>query len=233
MKGNGAMSGIYAFSVWIMRFSSINILWFLINLPIVFILINILYLKQMEYLIVLLIPLIVLLPGLFFPATTAMFASTRSWVINEDEQSLIKPYLRYFKENFKNSFLGGILVTGLWFILGIDFYYFSEINSVLMYSFILFGVLLYVFTINFFSTLVHYNMKLLSILKYTLLATIGSPLLSFSVLISNGAIIYISVTNFSFLIPFFTGSLIAFLSFSAFYRMFLNSIKKQSQDADK
>lgn len=229
MQKNGLMGGIFFLCMWIMRFSITNILWFLFNLPIVFILISILYLEQIGNLTILLISLIVLMPVLFFPTTTAMYSCAREWLIKDEGNSLIKSYLNYFKENYKKSFLGGILLTALWAIWGIDLYYFSKEQSILMYSFIPLGILLYVYTINFFSIVVHYEMKLFSLLKKTLIVTIGSPILFFTVLISNG-IIYLSVTNLLFLIPFFAGSFIAFLSFSGFYRLFLNLTKKVNRN---
>ena len=81
------MGGLYAISEWIMKFSLINLLWILFNIPIVFLLLNLLFIEQIEELPLILIPLILLMPILFFPATTAMFAMVRGWIIKDEDST--------------------------------------------------------------------------------------------------------------------------------------------------
>jgi len=224
MKGaSDMMGGLYRLCEWIMRFSVINLLWIVFNIPIAFIVVNILFVKQTGIIVFLLIPLLILLPLLFFPATTAMFASARNLVMKEEGVS-IRQYWRYFKENYTRSLLGGLVLTVVWTIWAVDYYYFSKANIILLGIFLILGIVLFVFTINFFSILSHYHMKLLPAMKNSFLITMGSPLLFFTVLISNSIILYFSLFVFKFLLPFFTGSLIAYLSFSAFYRYYLKVI---------
>ena len=224
MKGaSDMMGGLYRLCEWIMRFSVINLLWIVFNIPIAFIVVNILFVKQTGIIVFLLIPLLILLPLLFFPATTAMFASARNLVMKEEGVS-IRQYWRYFKENYTRSLLGGLVLTVIWTIWAVDYYYFSKENIILLGIFLILGIVLFVFTINFFSILSHYHMKLLPAMKNSFLITMGSPLLFFTVLISNSIILYFSLFVFKFLLPFFTGSLIAYLSFSAFYRYYLKVI---------
>jgi uncharacterized membrane protein YesL len=224
MKGaSDMMGGLYRLCEWIMRFSVINLLWIVFNIPIAFIVVNILFVKQTGIIVFLLIPLLILLPLLFFPATTAMFASARNLVMKEEGVS-IRQYWRYFKENYTRSLLGGLVLTVVWTIWAVDYYYFSKENIILLGIFLILGIVLFVFTINFFSILSHYHMKLLPAMKNSFLITMGSPLLFFTVLISNSIILYFSLFVFKFLLPFFTGSLIAYLSFSAFYRYYLKVI---------
>lgn len=221
MKGtSGVMGGFYHLCEWVMRFTVINLLWLVFNLPIVFIVLNILFIKQKEVLAFLLVPLIILLPLLFFPATTAMFASARDWVI-KDEGTSIREYWQYYKGNYKKSLLGGLVLTGAWTIWAIDYYFFSQENTIMMGIFLIMGLVLFVFTINFFSVISHYHLKLLPALKNTFLITMGSPKLFLTILISSSIIIFFSLNVFQFLFLFFTGSLIAYLSFSAFYRIYL------------
>ncbi|MFZ3576841.1 YesL family protein [Virgibacillus sp. DJP39] len=216
----GIMGGLYGVSEWISRFAVVNLLWLLLNLPLVLIVVNIMWGKQ-EGAAFLMVPLISLMPLLFFPATSAMFASARDWVLSKDSSSITKAYFRYYKENYKKSLLGGMLLTGLWLIWGIDYYYFKDESVLFMFSFLMMGVVLFVYTINFFSIIVHYELKLRSMLKKSLIITIGSPILFLTVAIASGVILYVSVNGPLFLIPFFTGSLISFVSFSAFYRLYI------------
>jgi uncharacterized membrane protein YesL len=220
---SGMMGGLYRLCDWFMRFSVGNLLWMVFNIPIVFILFNILYVEQKGVQFFLLVPLIILLPILFFPATTAMFASARDWVI-KDESTSLKLYWRYYKENYIKSLMGGLVLTAVWTIWAVDFYYFSKDNAILMGIFLFLGMVLFVFSINFFTVISHYRLNLLTAFKKTLLITIGSPVLFLTILISSSILLYISLNVFWFLLPFFTGALIAYLSFSAFYRYYLKVI---------
>jgi len=224
----GFMGGLYAISEWIMKFSMINLFWILFNIPIVFLLLNLLFIEQKEALPFLLIPIILLMPILFFPATIPMFGMVRGWISKDEGSShLFKSYWGYYKENYKRSALIGLILTLAWMIWAADVYYFfNDNNSIMMFLFMIMGIILYVFSINLFSVTVHYHMKLFTALKNTLLLTIGSPVLFIAVAISSGVVLYISLNVFRFFLPFLTGSLIAFLSFSAFYRNHLNSIEK-------
>lgn len=217
----GAMGGLFVVSEWVMRFSVVNLLWVFFNFPLVILVLNLLFADQTGGWMLYLIPLSVLAPFLFFPATAAMFASVREWILQKEGTSLIKSYWKYYKENYKQSMKAGFLLTIIWVIWIVDYYYLSQTNVIFMFVFLILGIVLFVGTINFFSILAHYQMNLRAILRNTLLITIGSPVLLLTVAIGSGIILYGSVNGPLFLIPFFSGALIAFLSFSAFYRLYV------------
>src|SRR5690625_871796 len=164
---------------------------------------------------------------MFFPATTVMFALARELILNQEQDSLIKTYLRFYKENYKKSVFGGFIITGMWVIWIVNFYYVKDVSTILMFAVLILGLVLYVFTIHFFSVSVHYHEKLLILIRNAFLLTVGSPVLFFVILITNGLLFYISLNGFIMFVPFFTGSLIAFISFSAFYRLYLNVMEKK------
>ncbi|SDI80119.1 YesL family protein [Alteribacillus bidgolensis] len=226
MRG-GLLGGLYQVSEWVSRFAVINLLWLIFNLPIVFVIISMLFAEHTGEVFILTIPLIVLSPFLFFPATAAMFASVRDWVIKKDYISLMKSFWNYYKENYKRSLLGGFILTGLWITWAVEYYYLSEVSVPLMFTFMIMGMVLFVYSINFFSMMAHYHLKLRTLLKKTFIITIGSPVLFLTVLLGSSLIIYVSVNGPLFFIPFFTGSLAAFISFSAFYRLYLKLAEKQ------
>ena len=72
------------------------------------------------------------MPLLFFPATTAMFASVRQWVMQGTISPLLKSYWGYYKENYKKSFLGGLILTAAWAVLIADYYYFVNKSTLLI-----------------------------------------------------------------------------------------------------
>lgn len=226
---NGFMGGLYGVSEWIMRFTIVNLLWVVFNFPIAFLFVNVFVTDQPVEWFILLIPIVILVPFLFFPATAAMFASARDWILEKEGHSLVKSYWHYYKENYKKSLLAGMLFTSLWVIWLVDYYYLSQTNEILLFVFIILGIVLFVININFFSILVHYEMKLFTMLKNALLITLGSPVLLLTVAIGSGIILYGSLNGPIFLIPFLSGSLTAFLSFSAFYRLYIKLTQQEEK----
>lgn len=218
---NNIMGGLYTVSEWVMRFSVINLLWLLFNLPVVFSAGNLLLAEGQGEMILFATMTAVFAPFVFFPATAAMFASARDWIIENEGPSIFVSYVNYYKQNYKKSLLGGFIITGLWVILIVDFIFLKDFSMILAFVFIVFGLVLYVITMNFFSVNAHYDMKLRVLLKNAFFITVGSPVLLLAVLLSGLVMLYVSIKGPLFLLLFFSGSLIAFLSFSAFYRLYL------------
>lgn len=218
---NNIMSGMYTVSEWIMRFAVINLLWLLFNLPVAFSTVNLLLADGQIERIVFAIMAAVFAPFVFFPATAAMFASARDWVLENEGTTLFRSYVSYYKQNYRKSLLAGFLFTGLWVVLTVDFIYLKDFSMILAFVFIVFGMILYVITMNYFSVNAHYEMKLRVLLKNAVLITFASPVLLLAVLVSGLILLYASIKGPLFLLLFFTGSLVAFLSFSAFYRLYL------------
>ncbi|WP_112180626.1 YesL family protein [Paraliobacillus zengyii] len=221
---NTMMSGLFRITEWIMRFSVVNLLWLAFNLPIVLLLVSAIY-TEGAFPYFFYIPIIILAPFLFFPATTAMFAMVRDWIMEQEQKSLISSYWKYYQTNYKNSLISGLVLTLIWTVLIVDFYFFQQTNVILFFTFILFGIVLYVYTLIFFAVLVHYDIALKAVFKNSFLLTLGSPILFLAVLVTSVIILYVSINGLLFLFLFFTGSLIAFITFSAFYRLYMNLSK--------
>ncbi|WP_245807692.1 YesL family protein [Halobacillus massiliensis] len=219
----GLIGGLFGVSEWIMKFSLGNLQWTLFNLPIGLLLLSLLSLESSGLAFYILLPLGLLTPFIFFPATAALFAKAREWVKKDEELNREQSYFSYYKENYLKSMIGGVIFLILWSVLIADVYYFSTRNSVLMNVFLIMGILLYVWTINFLCVLVQYDMKLIKVMKQSFVITIGSPILFAAIVICSGIILLISLYVFPLIIPIFTGSIIAFLSFSAFYRVYLKA----------
>lgn len=221
MEPRGLMGGFYRISEWIMRLSVINLLWILCSIPFVFVAATLFLSTGMEMteqealsqVYTSLILMAIIAPFTLFPATAAMFAVARKWVTGEVDVALFKTYFRSYKENYKQSMIGGIVYTLLFAVMIVDFIVYREQLNILSYIFIAFLVLLGVSLFNFFSMLVHYHMKTFQLLKNSILITIGKPFRSLSTAIMCGLVVYISVFHFTFLIPFFMGSIIAYLAY--------------------
>lgn len=236
MEPRGLMGGFYRISEWIMRLSVINLLWLICSIP--FVLVALLMLfpgvelpeeQVLSHLTTSLILMGIVAPFTLFPATAAMFAVARKWVMGEVDVPLFKTFFRSYKENYKQAMLGGILYTILFIVLIVDFFVYREQLNVLSYIFIAFLILLGVSVFNFFSMLVHYHMKTFQLLKNAVLITIGKPFRSLSTAVMCGVVVYVSFFVFTFLIPFFMGSIIAYLSFWNFNIIYM----KLQEQAEK
>jgi uncharacterized membrane protein YesL len=91
----GLMGGLYRACEWIMRFFVTNVLWLLFNLPIVFFVLNLLLAETINAVAVSMLPIAILVPFVFFPATTAMFAVVRKWIMKQPDIPIVRSFLKY------------------------------------------------------------------------------------------------------------------------------------------
>ena len=146
--------------------------------------------------------------------------------MGEVDAPLLRTFFRNYKESYVQSMVGGILYVALFAILIVDFrVYLVKLESLqlISYLFIALIALLAVSLFNFFSMVVHYHMKTLQLLKNALLLTIGRPFRSLSTAIMCGFVVYISFSSpkLMFLVPFFTGSIVAAIAFWNFYAIYM------------
>jgi uncharacterized membrane protein YesL len=189
MEPRGLMGGFYRISEWIMRLAVINLLWIICSLPAIFILFMALFglnpedVETYGLLPLITLPMIVLAvltPFTVFPATAAMFTVARKWVTGEADVGLFKTFFRGYKENYKQSMIGGLLYTVLFAVLAVNFLFYRDQFSIISYIFLAFLALIIASLFNFFSMLVHYHMKTFQLIKNALLITIGKPFRSLS-----------------------------------------------------
>src|SRR5690625_4717396 len=242
MRANGLMGSLYHISEWVMRFLVTNLLWLIFNLPIVYLAVHLIIVENISELVMVTITIAVLMPFIFFPATVAMFAVTRKWVMKEIDIPIIRSFWNYYKENYLRSMLVDLILSMIWIIYVLDYYYFMLLISesftytlffFLSFLFLIVLVFLVAFTFNFISFTVHIHERLVMSLKDTLIFTIGSPLISLSISVVNAFIVYISFSVYTFLIPFFMGSLIAFVSFTFFNLIYLKVTSLQKDNASE
>lgn len=239
MEFRGIMGGFYRISEWIMRLSVINVLWVICAIPFFLLLfMGYIALQQSESLDQLLSTLIlvaIVSPFTIFPSTAAMFTVARKWLTGEEDAPLFKTFFRGYKENFKQSVLGGLIYVLIAAILYTNFKFYGNQTGtlgVLRFLVLTLTVLMTVSFFHFFSIMSHLHMKLLQIIKNSLLISIGHPIRSISMIACNFVVIYFSLM-YTFLIPFFMGSLIAIISFWHFNHIFGRLQMKQQELAEK
>jgi uncharacterized membrane protein YesL len=222
MRTEGLFGGLYIITEWATRLAVTNLLWLFFNIPIIFVALNLLITDTNGEFIFFSAIIMILLPFFFFPATTAMFALVRRWILNEVDIPLVRSFWKYYKENYVRSMLGGFVIVLIWAILLIDYFYFVNfVNDLLKYFFYALFFFVAMFTIHFFSNTVHFQTKLLTSLKNALYMTLKNPIISLIVTLMNIILVVISLKIAPFLILFFTGSIITCISFFAFFKVSL------------
>lgn len=234
MELKGFMGGFYRLLEWVMRLSVINVLWVVFSFPVFLFGLTVLISMQSneEAVTPLLFLMVIMMPFLLFPSTTAMFSVVRKWIMGDIDVPLFKTFLKGYKENYVQSMLGGLLFLLFGALMYANFWFYAnqESNlSLLSYLFITLSVILSGAIVHFFSILVHFHMKFWQLIKNALLVTVSHPFTSISIIIVNGTIIYISLVWLTFLIPFFMGTLMAVFSFWSFHRIYHRMQVKQAE----
>jgi len=228
----GLMGGFYRISEWIMRLSVTNVLWIVTAFPVFFFVLNLFVAENEAQVQAFLLAIAVLSPFTLFPSTSAMFALARKWVTGDGDVPLLKTFFRSYKENYLQSMLGGLFFMVLLAVLFFNFRFYAAQTGyagLLAYLFIALTVMGFLAMFNFFCIVVHLHMKTLQLLKNALLITIGQPIRTLLIGVSNAFVLYVSITQFTFLLPFFTGSLIAAVTFWHFHNGFRKIMTKQEE----
>ncbi|MDO3410904.1 DUF624 domain-containing protein [Saccharibacillus sp. CPCC 101409] len=225
MEFRGLTGGIYRLTEWIMRLSGTNILWVICSLPFLFIV----YMRlaiQPEFVneaLTLNWALGILAPVTLFPATSAMFTVVRKWVMGEPDVKIMRTFFRGYKDNYKQSLVGGIFYTILFVVMYVDItVYMVQFRNLQLFGILMLilMILLFVSLFNFFSMVTHYHMKIGGILKNAILLTLLRPFRVFSTLLGAVAVLYIG-WRMPVLYFFFAGSIMAWFAFFNFYATFL------------
>lgn len=148
----------------------------------------------------------------FIPATVALFAIVRKWVMRDTDVSIFTTFWKIFRQEFlKSSMLGGSLLL-IGYILYIDFLYLPSDG---LFALVRFGLmvvaLLYIIVLLYiFPLFVHYEWKNRLYIKYALVLGASHPHYTLLMIIGIGIVYYASV-NIPGIIPFFSISLLAYI----------------------
>ncbi|MCR2822479.1 YesL family protein [Lederbergia panacisoli] len=140
--------GFYRFLEKFTNFFFLNLLWFIMCIPIITI----------------------------FPATAAMFGVVRQWVQKKDS-GVFKPFFSLFKENFLQSFLLGLVWFAFALMFYFNFmitWQMSGTVKVVMVSALSFICLFFLMTTVFlFPVMVHYKTRFTILIKNSFLFSIS------------------------------------------------------------
>ncbi|WP_175495409.1 DUF624 domain-containing protein [Gracilibacillus orientalis] len=222
MQYAGLMGRFYVIADWVYKFSFANIIWLVFNIPIIFVLFNLLLADEIAVILVLFAMMLWLSPFVFFPSTIALFSVVNQFIKNE-EVKLLSDFWGYYRGNYKKSMKIGAICTIFWAILIIDFFYVLELgNVVLTYVFIVLGFFALVYNLHIFSAAVNIDSKVRSLLKQVAIIMFGHPILSMSLGLLSLAFFYLITQWLTFLFPLFFGSILVFLSLLVFIKSYTN-----------
>ncbi|UOE93581.1 DUF624 domain-containing protein [Alkalihalobacillus sp. LMS39] len=188
---------------WFVRFTYINLLWILFSV----------------------------LGGIIFgfmPATAAMFAVMRKWLLGEREKSLFPQFFSYYKKDFLKLnglglillLIGSVLYVNFSFLITID----SVLSFILLIGIVILSFLYVVVVIHFFPIFVHFQMPLFQYLNMALTIGLFQPFRTLSYILTTFILIYL-LLSFPGALPFLSGSILAFIVMSSS----LTSFKKMEQ----
>jgi uncharacterized membrane protein YesL len=227
LEFKGTMGGIYKLTEWITRIAYTNILWLLCSSPFLFILTTKLMLGNVtananDHLIINWV-MGVLAPFTLFPAISALFAVVRKWVMGDTDVPIFKTFFKGYKDNYRQSMVGGIFYTLLFVIMWVDYkVYMTQFENLQLVGgiMLILLIILFVSMFNFFSMVVHYHMGIFLIIKNAVLLTIIRPFRMISTVLGCGLLLFFGF-KYPALVMFFIISLIAYWTFFNFYGSFL------------
>ncbi|MCP3764821.1 DUF624 domain-containing protein [Domibacillus sp. A3M-37] len=128
-----------------------------------------------------------------FPATAAMFGVVREWILKKDT-GIYQTFFRCFKENFRQSFLLGLIWIIFLGLLYMNFITITQLDStgkmILIPMVVLVGILLLLVSVFIFPVMVHFQLHWNMILKNSLILSMShlpAAFLAILILILMGA----------------------------------------------
>ncbi|MFC4402155.1 DUF624 domain-containing protein [Gracilibacillus xinjiangensis] len=219
MHNVGVLGGFYIIADWIYRFAIVNLIWVLFNIPLVFLLFNLLLADTMGVVFVLTGMIFLLAPFILYPSTTALFAMVNCFIKKEDVK-IFHDFWLYYKTNYKRSMRIGIVLAVFWIVLLIDFIYVVQAgNSVLTYIFIVLGFFVFIYQLLVCSGVNYIHGRVLDLFKHVATVMFGHPILSMSLGFISIVFLYIITQMLAIFLPFFSGSILAFLSLLVFIKI--------------
>jgi uncharacterized membrane protein YesL len=206
LNGTKSVNRIYSATEWIAKFAYLNLLWIGFSL----------------------VGLIIL--G-FFPATISMFAVIRKWIMGEGDIPVFQTFRTIYKREFLRSNGLGLIVAVVSALIVLDSVFMKNLGNgftnaiqIPLYMF-MFAVVMTMFYL--FPVYVHYELKLIQIIKNSFLIMLINPLENL-VMIAGIAAMFFVIKFIPGLGFFFGGSLSAAIIMASGYLAF-NKVDKKKQ----
>lgn len=131
----------------------------------------------------------------FFPATISLFTIIRKWLRGETEIPVYQSFKSYYKKEFWKSNRLGIFISFLAALAAIDIYFLqSHINDPIIWIQIplfAFMVLLLLFLFYIFPTFVHFDLKVVQLIRQAFLIMLIHPIHNFLMIICLASLYFV------------------------------------------
>ncbi|MCC3357890.1 YesL family protein [Bacillus sp. REN16] len=197
----------YAATAWISKFAYLNLLWLGFSL----------------------VGLVVL--G-FFPATIAMFSVVRKWLMGETDIAVFSMFWSTYKAEFLRSNGLGLIIVVVGSLIVLDLVFIKNSGgnfvSAIQIPIYLFAFAAVLTTMYVFPVFVHYELKVVQIIKNSFLLMTINPLENLVMLISLVTVFFV-VKYIPGLGFFFGGSILATIIMAACLRAFQKMEEKRKR----
>jgi uncharacterized membrane protein YesL len=156
----------------------------------------------------------------FMPATIALFAVTRKWVMGDKDVPVFKTFWTNYRGEFFKSTLFGVVLFVIGYIIYFDLVILPTggLFNLLRLGVFIFGLLYAIVLLYIFPLYVHYDWKKKLYLKYALILGASHP--HFTLLIVAGiAALYYTMITIPGMIPFFSVSILAYIIMWSAYQV--------------
>lgn len=158
-----------------------------------------------------------------FPSTASLYTVVRKWMVQGTDTPVWKTFWGTYRKEFLKANLVGYLFLLIGWLLFIDLKFFQHQGNVfglvISYVFVIAFIIYMVMALFLFPVFVHYDLKILKYLKQTFFIVMLRPLeVIFAVIGSIG--VYYLMIYVPGLIPFFSMSLLAYVTMWSAYRAF-------------
>ncbi|SHM97836.1 YesL family protein [Gracilibacillus kekensis] len=164
-----------------------------------------------------------------FPATTALFGVVRRWHTEGTDAGVVYLFFLLFKDNFKKSFIIGIMWLVAGFILYFDLSILMQVDftgKLFVLILLIFSSVLYLFiSIYIFFVFVHYELSVIQSLKNALFLSIGYYLQTILIILIIVGVL--TVTYFAPVFLMIVGSVLAFSIYNVFARLSKNQENRE------
>ncbi|MFD2654983.1 YesL family protein [Gracilibacillus thailandensis] len=212
MELSGIWAGFYRISVWVTRFAWLNMLW------IAFTLLGLIFFGIM-------------------PATIAMFAVVRKWVLKEYDVPVFETFFKQYKSNFLRANLFGLVIYIIGYFLSVFLKYTGLMNHSSLYP-VLLGIFviaafLYVMLVLYIAPVyVHYQLRFWQYIRYAV--SIGAVNLHYSICaLTVLAGIYFASLKLPGITLFFSFSVSAYVAMFIIHIGFSQLLKKQQEQLEQ
>jgi uncharacterized membrane protein YesL len=189
MKLQGWKGGLYRLSEWIMNLAYMNLLWIAFTL----------------------LGLIVF--GLM-PATVAMFAVLRKWMMGNLNLPVFQAFWKFYRKDFLKSNVTGLVLFVIGYILYIDITVFefgqSIYGQIHQLGVFIIAIIYTIALVFFFPLYVQYDLKWFQYIKLSFLTGVSSPFRAIWMLFLVYGL-YFVITKIPGFILFFGGSVTGYL----------------------